>query len=162
MPVNLSPRSLQTALAALKMTSSDVDAWLYLVDTCQPEVIIEAAKAWAWEGIPGPDAIRWHQAGWLPAPSVPWWLKGFSPEQASFVSSRFKTLGLEAPQVQDWLYSPLLPDDIVLCAAVGVSSLRDAMEIVSRFDRDLSLRGCLTVQAAMNGTDVRALNGTRR
>lgn len=151
---------LRTALTDAGLVQPDVNAWLTLADQHTPERILRAATDWAWEGIPGHDGARWFLAGWEPRAAVIWWMLGFTPAQATFVSNRLTGLGMDMKQVKDWLYSSLVPDDIVLCLAAGISTVEEAVETAARFMREAPLRGSLTVQAALNGVDVRGFKAS--
>lgn len=154
------PHHLSTALTDAGLDQTDAEAWLTLAGRVTPERILRAATDWAWEGIPGDDGVRWFLAGWEPRAAVIWWMLGFTPAQATFVSNRLNALSMDTKQVKDWLCSSLVPDDIVLCLAVGISTVEEAVATSARFMHEAPLRGSLTVQAALNGVDVRGFKAS--
>lgn len=155
---------LHAALLDAGLHQDDIDPWRDQSPPLSFNDTLKAATDWAWEGIPGDDAVKWHSAGWRPRQTVPWWVLGFTPEQASFVRQALATPGGQpaTDREQEWLRSGLSSADITLCVAAGILDAAHAQQLAGRLETEPSLRGSLTMRAVLHGADIGMLRGSQR
>lgn len=120
----------------------------------------DTANTTGWGLLPHDAGLEWTAAGWSEGAAVPWWLHGFTPDQASHLrarlednASRAAAVGTTADSAEAWLASGLSREDITLSITNGFLTVAEGEAMAERTTADATHRSTLRLLTAL--TDLR-------
>ena len=140
---------LMADLTQAGLSPRAAESWTQLRNTHSRTSLVALAMAWNEAGIDADAAVAWSQLdGWSPQDALPWYLVGYTPDEAEmcdwliFKAEQRQPQGETPSTVDEWLGSGLPPRTVVRALTIGVITV----------DRAGTLHEVTTANRELGGT----------